>query len=372
MKWLFWVSVGVVAYAYAGYPLLLYLRSRWLVRPVHAAPGEPSVSIVVAVRNEAATIAAKLQNLSQLRYPENRVEMIVVSDGSTDATPSILNSLERNRLQVIVCRENIGKSEALNRAVAEAKGEIVMFTDARQTLEPEALVHLVENFADPTVGCVSGELLLEDAKDPKALRGAGLYWKLEKQIRKWEGDSGSVVGATGAIYAVRRELIRPLPPGTILDDVYIPLVVVRQGFRVVFEPRARAWDRPPANARLEFRRKVRTLTGNYQLLQLAPWLLTRENPLRFQFLSHKIVRLVVPFALASAFVSSLILAGPVYRLAAGLQVLLYASAVLALIPARLGSVSRVANVALTFVVLNAAAVVALVNFLTGKKEVWVR
>ena len=372
MKWLFWISVAVVVYTYAGYPLLLSLRARWAARRVGAVPSEPSVTLVMAVRNEAGVIRAKFENLSQLRYPQDRIEILVVSDGSTDETAAILSSLAVDRLRVIVCQENVGKAEALNRAIAQATGEIVVFTDARQMLEPDALRHLVADFGDPHVGCVSGDLLLGEVEDRNSLRGAGLYWKLEKRIRQWEGDAGSVVGATGALYAVRRELVCRLPQGTILDDVYIPLEVVRQGRRVVFEPKARVWDLPPGEPRLEFRRKVRTLTGNYQLLQLAPWLLTRENPVRFQFVSHKILRLIVAFALLGALASSLVLTAPMYRIAAGLQVLLYASAALALVPARLGGLSRLANVTLAFVVLNAAAVLALVNFLTGKKEVWAR
>jgi cellulose synthase/poly-beta-1,6-N-acetylglucosamine synthase-like glycosyltransferase len=372
MKWAFWISVCVVAYTYAGYPLLLYLRSCWAKRPVSTAQIEPTVSVVLALRNEASTVASKLHNMSLLSYPVERFEIIVVSDGSTDETAEILLSLANERTTVICCPEHVGKAEALNLAIARSRGEIVVFTDARQRLECDALRHLVANFNDPTVGCVSGELLLEEVDVPGSLRAAGLYWKFEKKIRQWESNSGSVVGATGAFYAVRRELLRPLPQGTILDDVYTPLQVVRQGHRVIFEHAARAWDQPPSGPAREFQRKVRTLTGNYQLLQLAPWLLTLENPILFKFLSHKMLRLIVPFALVGALICSLAIAEPFYQLSAVLQILLYGSAVLTLIPVRLRGLGRIANLSLTIVLLNAAAVLALVNFLTGKKEVWVR
>jgi poly-beta-1,6-N-acetyl-D-glucosamine synthase len=368
----FWLSVGVITYTFVGYSVWLCLRARWFPRPVRAAAIFPRVSVVMAVCNEAEFLPSKLRNLHGQKYPADRKEIIVASDGSTDATNEILCSQASDSLRVIVLDRRRGKAQALNQAIQAARGEIVVFTDARQSLEPEALGRLVENFSDAEVGGVSGELLLGRPDDPKALRGAGLYWTLEKKIRQWEGLTGSVVGATGALYAVRRELLRELPAGTILDDVYLPMEVVRQGRRVVFEPRAQAWDVPPGGAGVEFRRKVRTLTGNYQLLQLAPWLLTRENPLRFEFVSHKMFRLLVPFALAGALISSLALGGPFYRTVATLQILFYASALFALVPARLGGLGRVANVTLAFVVLNTAAVVALGNFLTRKKEVWAR
>lgn len=341
-------------------------------RPVSAAQIQPTISLVLAVHNESSTIAEKLNNLSQLSYPSELIEMIIVSDGSTDGTAELLSPVANKRMIVISCPQHVGKAEALNRAMNTARGEIVVFTDARQRLERDALRHLIANFHDSTVGCVSGELLLEQAESSGSLHAAGLYWEYEKKIRQWESNSGSVVGATGAFYAVRRELVCRLPPGTILDDVYLPLQVARQGRRVVFEQAARAWDRPPADPGREFQRKVRTLTGNYQLLQLAPWLLSSENPLLFRFLSHKILRLIVPFALVGVLFCSLASDEPFYRAVAGLQLVLYTSAVLALLPVRLKGLGRLANISLTILLLNAAAVVALVNFITGKKEVWVR
>jgi len=230
----------------------------------------------------------------------------------------------------------------------------------------------MENFSEPTVGCVSGELMLGDAASGEAEEGMGIYWRVEKTIRELESASGSVVGATGALYAARRALLVPLPPDTILDDVFLPLHVARQGARVVFDGRARAWDNPDLGAGREFRRKVRTLTGNYQLLQIAPWSLGGGNPLRFRFISHKLLRLLVPFALAVTLVASLAVPEPLYRLALVCQLFFYGLSLLALTGAQLGPLARVANAALTLIVLNTAAVVAFANFLTGRKEVWVR
>jgi cellulose synthase/poly-beta-1,6-N-acetylglucosamine synthase-like glycosyltransferase len=371
MTWLFWACLVMVVFTYAGYPLWLKVRSRWRARPLRAAPCEPSVSFVIAARNEAAALPGKLRTLEQLDYPRERVEVVVVSDGSTDPTADFLQAESNHRLRAVPLPRPMGKAAALNQGVQVARGEIVVFTDARQWIEPQSLRHLVANFSDPEVGGVSGELLLaEPGRNPSA-DGVGLYWQLEKRIRQLESDTGSTVGATGAFYAVRRELIPTLPAGTILDDVYIPMHVVRQGFRVVFEPQARAWD-APAPTRREFRRKVRTLTGNYQLVQLAPWLLSAANPLRFEFICHKLLRLLVPFALLGIVLSSILLKGVMYETALLLQLLFYGLAPVAVLRPKWSVLGRPANAALAFLVLNTAAVVALLNFVTGKKEVWVR
>lgn len=203
-------------------------------------------------------------------------------------------------------------------------------------------------------------------------KGMGLYWRIEKTIRELEAASGSVVGATGALYAVRRRLVVPLPPETILDDVYLPMHVARQGGRVVFDDRARAWDSPNLGGKREFGRKVRTLSGNYQLLQLAPWLLTATNPIRFEFVSHKLLRLVVPFALLATLGASLLLSQPIYRIALALQLTFYLLSVLSIVRLSRGPLARAADAALTFVLLNTAAMVAFANFVTGRKAVWIR
>jgi hypothetical protein len=198
----------------------------------------------------------------------------------------------------------------------------------------------------------------------------GLYWLIEKRVREGEAAIGSVVGATGAIYAARTELVVEVPPGTILDDVFIPMNVARQGFRVVFDGRARAWDNPDLGAEREFRRKVRTLTGNYQLLQLAPWLLGRDNPLRFEFISHKLMRLVVPFALVATLLAAGFLGRPFYRVAFWAQLGFYGLAALGWTRWKLGPLSRLSEVAYTFAALNLAAAFAFANFVTGQKAVW--
>jgi cellulose synthase/poly-beta-1,6-N-acetylglucosamine synthase-like glycosyltransferase len=374
MKWVFWLAAGLVAYTYVGYACWLRLRMLWRFRPVQRGSSMPLVSIAMVVRNEEQTLEAKLQNLLGLDYPAHRCQIIVISDGSTDRTEEILRAYAHDsRVHIVLNQLAQGKASGLNDAMELAQGEIVVFTDARQPLERGAVRLLVENFADPDVGCASGELMLGDATNGESGQGLSLYWRIEKQVRKLEAASGSVVGATGALYAVRHELLAQVPPGTILDDVYLPMQVVRQGKRVVLDTRARAWDHPNLGAGREFSRKVRTLSGNYQLLQLAPWLLSSCNPIRFEFVSHKLLRLAVPFALAALLAASFWLRGPFYRVTLILQLVFYALSVLAL--SRLvkgGVLARFADAAGTFVLLNGAAVVALANFVAGRRAAWTR
>jgi biofilm PGA synthesis N-glycosyltransferase PgaC len=374
MTWVFWVSACLLAYTYLGYAAWLWLQALLFPWPVMRMRQELPISIVMVVRNEQRVLEDKLRNLLTLDYPPERCQIVIVSDGSTDRTEEILREhLGNPRVQVVMNQLSRGKASGLNDAFNLAHGDLVIFTDARQKIEPGALRVLAESFADPNVGCVSGELMLGDLDSGETARGMGLYWRIEKKIRELEAASGSVVGATGALYAVRRELLTAVPEGTILDDVYIPLQVVKQGKRVVFEPRARAWDSPDLGSGLEFARKVRTLSGNYQLVQLMPWVLTGQNPVLLRFVSHKLLRLVAPFALAAMFVASLWLKAPVYRIALILQLAFYGLGVVAL--ARLlkrGPVARAADAAATFVLLNTAAVVAFANFVSGRKAAWSR
>jgi cellulose synthase/poly-beta-1,6-N-acetylglucosamine synthase-like glycosyltransferase len=374
MKWVFWVSAMMIAYAYVGYPLLLWVRSWWSPRPVMRGTATPAVSAVMVVRNEEAVIGQKLRNLLTLEYPPEQLEVVVVSDGSTDGTVALLAEFQKNdsRVRTVVKAESRGKAAGLNDAIAAARGDVLLFTDARQPIEPEALRLLIENFSDPEVGAASGELMLGDPASGETGRGMGLYWRIEKKIRELESASGSVAGATGAIYCARRELLDPLPEGTILDDVLLPMQVVRRGSRVIFDSRARAWDSPDLGSSREFARKVRTLSGNYQLLQLAPWLLGSANAIRFEFISHKLSRLVVPFALVALLVASLFLSAPFYRIALFAQLAFYGLSLVALGGMKIGPLSRIADPARTFVVLNSAAMVAFVNFVTGRKAVWIR
>lgn len=373
MRVVFWISASLIAYTYVGYMAWLALRRRWRSLPVQRESYTPSVTAVLVVHNEADRISERLDNILASNYPEAQFEIVVVSDGSTDNTGEILEKWSRQpRVSSVSNAVARGKAAGLNDAFARARGEIVFFTDVRQKLEPDCLQLLMQNFADPEVGCASGELMLGDPDSGEASRGVGLYWRIEKRIRELESLSGSVIGATGAVYAVRRRLLTAIPAGTILDDVYIPMQVVRQGKRVIFDSRAHAWDVADQGTRREFARKVRTLSGNYQLLQLLPWLLSGTNPVRFELISHKLLRLLVPLALLGTLASCMFLPAPFYRFVLLVQITFYALSLLAPTKLRLGTLTRAADAAFTFVVLNTAAFVAFLNFISGRKAVWTR
>lgn len=311
METLFWASVLLVAYVYAGYPLILALWSRAAGRPIEPPPARgghphPSVSVVVAARNEARRLPDRISNLLAQVYP-HPIEIIVVSDGSTDGTADALSPFA-DRVHFIELPGG-GKPQALNAGVAAAKGEVVVFADARQRFAPDAILALVANFSDHRVGAVTGELMLDCQSDSTIADGVGLYWTYEKWLRRHESRVWSTLGATGAIYAMRRSLWRPLPVETLLDDVLAPMRVVLEGKRVIFEERARAFDRVAADGAAESRRKTRTLAGNYQILALEPRLLIPlVNPVWLQYTSHKLGRLIVPWALVATLLSSVFLA----------------------------------------------------------------
>jgi biofilm PGA synthesis N-glycosyltransferase PgaC len=371
--WAFWIAVGLIVYTYAGYVVWLQLRAWLRPRVVKRAANEPMVSVLMVVRNEEAALRGKLENLLKLDYPAELCQIVVVSDGSTDGTENILREYAGNpRIHVVLNQLSRGKAAGLNDGMAMVQGDIVLFTDARQYIESDALRLLMESFVDPKVGAVSGELMLGDPRKGESYRGMGLYWQVEKRIRELESAGGSVVGATGALYAVRRELVVEVPADTLIDDVYTPMHVVRQGARVLFDPRAKAWDIPNLGEQREFRRKVRTLTGNYQLLQLSPWLLGVGNPIWFEFVSHKLMRLLAPFLLLIALITSWFLPGDFYRTLFWMQVAAYGLSVLGWMRLKLGPFSRLTNAAYIFAALNVAALLAFGNFVTRRKEIWVQ
>lgn len=374
MTALFWISALVVGYVYVGYPGLLALWARVVDRRPRttAIPDGrwPSISIIIAARNEARRLPARVANLLDQAYP-GACEIIVVSDGSTDAPTAALAQFGP-AVRVIEVPAG-GKPLALNAGVAASSGEVLVFADARQRFAPGAVTALVSNFSDPRVGGATGELLL-DCEEASAIEtsvgeGIGLYWKYEKWMRRNESRVWSTLGATGAIYALRRRCWTPLPAGTLLDDVLAPMRAVLAGSRIVFDERAIAYDKASTDAKAESRRKTRTLAGNYQILAQEPRLLLPfVNPVWLQYVSHKIGRLVVPWALIGVFVSSLALA----RQNSLFAVPLFAQGVfygLALAGAFVQHGARYGRIAFTFVMMNVSAVAGIAALRRGR-QVW--
>lgn len=365
MVLLFWFALLLIVYTYIGYPIIIWILQRIKPLTIDKSSYYHHVSVVIAAHNEESSIKLRLSNLLAQDYPHEHLEIIVVSDGSSDRTIANAEVFASERLFVHALENNVGKAMALNHGVKLAKGELIVFTDARQEFQPDAINKLVANFGDETVGCVSGELHFFENSASKIEAEMGAYWRYEKFIRRSESACGSVVGATGCIYAIRRELYQSLPPGTILDDVLTPMNIARKGKRVLFETQAVAHDIISQNAAQEWRRKVRTLAGNWQLFSLAPWiLLPWENQLWWRFVSHKLLRLLVPFAMAILFISSLLLPGNFFLLLSLMQLVFYGIAFAGFLLPATRSI-RVVNLSYFFIVMNVAVVAGFWKWLTG-------
>ncbi len=338
---LFLTGAAFLLYVLFGYPLLLAVRARLRAQPVRKAQEWKTVSVLLAVKNGEKFLRAKLQSIFALDYPRELLQVFVISDGSEDATDAIAAEFAN----VLLLRLPAGgKALALNAGIAKASGEILFFTDVRQPLAADSLRQLVSCFADPRVGAASGELIILDGKT-HGEASVGLYWRYEKWIRNRLSQIDSVMGATGCIYAMRRELATALPAGTLVDDMYLPLAAFFRGYRVIFDSSAKAFDYPtPLDA--EFRRKVRTQAGVYQVIGAYPALLGPGNRMWIDFVSHKLGRLLLPYACLLMAVSSFWLPAPWRTIALAGQGLFYA---LALVNSRVTSPIR------TFVVLMAAA-----------------
>jgi glycosyltransferase involved in cell wall biosynthesis len=364
----FLCSVAFCAYTLFGYPLLLGLLARRRARPVRKAPWRATVSIVLPVYNGERWMAAKLESIRALEYPAELVEILVVSDGSTDGTETIVQRFaSRSKLVYLALRRG-GKAAALNAAMAKAGGEILFFTDVRQQLDAGSLANLVACFADPQVGVASGELVIREGTGVEEA-SVGLYWKYEKWIRKQLSRVDSVLGATGCIYAMRRELAMPLPEGTLNDDMYLPLGAFFRGYRVILDDSALAFDYPTALAS-EFRRKVRTLAGVYQIVGAYPALLGPRNRMWIHFFSHKLARLLMPWAMIAAAIASFGLPTPWKVWAIGVQCCAY---LLALsdpwLPASF-PLKRLTSPVRTFAVLMAASLCALAIVFVPARVLW--
>ncbi|MFK8082524.1 MAG: glycosyltransferase family 2 protein [Granulosicoccus sp.] len=377
MIWIFIVAFSFVLYTYAVFPVFLYMRAKGtplpVPLPISADNPLPTVSIVIAARNERLSLPAKLASLEELDYPSDKIEWIVVSDGSDDGTGEFLRNefagyANRTCIQY---EQSRGKCGALNIGVANATGDIILFMDARQIISPNAALALVPYLADHSIGAATGELVLSEDSSLEAAN-FGLYWRYEKWIRENETRLYSTTGVTGALYAIRREDFIPNIRGTLLDDFETPISLLKQGKRTLYVPGAYAFDKANDDLSLEFRRKVRNLAGNWQSFMKNRWLfLPGKNPVWAQFLSHKLFRLLVPFAMIISFASALFGAftGSFFlqcMLAGQLALYAIAGASFAGLP---GTSNKLVNFFKVFLQLNAAALVATLRFFTSSSAI---
>ncbi len=369
IKFIFWFSFVTIFYAYVGYPVLMSVFASFRKRKVLPELSKyPKVSIIIPVFNEEDVIQKKIENCLEFDYPREKMEILIGSDGSTDRTNDILEGFRNKGIKYLLSYQRHGKPYTINKLVEVSRGEILFFTDARQIIQKDAIIKLVKNFQDAKIGCVSGELIYrEDASITR--RGVGAYWEYEKYIREKESNFYSMIGATGAIYACRKDLFEALPEDIILDDLYTPFMAVRKGYRAIFEREAKAYDITAETPRDEYRRKIRTLAGNYQIFFKLPTMLNPfKSKLAFQIISHKLLRLLVPFFMITLFLSSLTLSGELfYNIFFIVQSVFYLMALVEALFRR--RIKRIFGVPYLFCLLNFSALIGLRDFLFNRIDV---
>jgi len=374
----FWGCIGLTVYTYFGYPLVLSL---WAVFkradagsavPAGAETGQPRVSLIIPAYNEETVIGRKIQNTLELDYPSDRLEIVVVSDGSNDATERVAREAAGERIRLVFREDHQGKTACLNAVLPDLTGQIVVFTDANAFFLRDALARLVMHFRNPRVGCVMGELQYRNEGSLNAALGEGLYWRYENFIKERESVLGSTIVGNGAIYALRRGLCLPLPL-EVEADVANPLLALRAGYRVIFDRSARCWERAAGTVREEFGRKTRIITNQiatylYGFRQLAPM----PGGALFQIFSHKMLRWLVPFFLAGiALASAAETDGTgLWGWGLGLQGIFYSMALVGWGLETGGrAVPRLLFVPYYFCAVNAASIKGILDFALGRRRV---
>ncbi len=375
MRSLLAVSVGLITYVFAGYPAIIAALARMRPRVVAADSGHaPRVSLIIAAHNESAVIDEKLRNVAALDYPKDQLEVIVAADGSDDDTAE--RAARHPGVLVLHRPERLGKLAAINRAVDASTGAVLVFSDANNLYSADSLRELVAPLADPSVGLVSGRKVIEDPNGRELDRAEGLYWRYESAIKRWESTIGSVIGAPGEILAFRRNAYRTPQPGMLTEDFVQAMLVAADGWRVVYAPRARSMERASATIEDEATRRSRLIVGRSQAVAaLLPDLVRRHPMLAWQFVSHKGLRPVVPWALVSAAGSNLSLASqrPWARWLLAIQALFYASAFIGWQRERSGRRSRWTYLPFYFCRMNFATLQGLADFARGRRQAtWTR
>jgi len=369
---LFFIAIFFIFYIYAGYPLLALLLGAIIDRRVAYAANLPVITILIAAYNEEDAIEATVRNKLALDYPQDRLEVIVISDGSSDRTDTIVLAIADPRLRLIRQEPRAGKTSALNLAVPQAKGEIIVFSDANSIYAPETIRLLAAAFADPAVGYVTGRMIYADPDGTPIGKGCSAYMRYENMLRDIETRLGSVVGVDGGIDAVRTALYRPMKADQ-LPDFVLPLKVVEQGYRVVFEPRALLWENSLKEAADEYKMRVRvSLRAFWAIYDMRTLLLPWGNPLfAWQLWSHKVMRYLCFIPLGIAFGTNAMLFGTnlFFSIFFLVQTAAYLTALLAPLLERSGISNSLSSFARYFLLLNVASAHAFCKFLTGKKQV---
>jgi len=354
MRFIFWLSMAIVFYTYIGYPLLLVLLSKIKRKETEHELIMPHVSIIIAAYNEQRSIEQKLQTCLALDYDKEKLEIIVASDGSTDNTVQIAQQYAEKGVKVFDYQPNRGKISILNDTVPQARGEIVVFSDASCMLEPDSIKNLVAHFADPGIGCVSGVYKVMNKEEAALGKSEDIYWKYETFIKVKEAEIGALLGAHGSLYAIRKKLYPPLKPGTINDDYIIPVRIIQQGYRMGYEPNAVAYEE--AQEMGGFSRRIRIMAGNYQqMLEIKGFFRPVQFVPLFGFLSHKFGRVVVPFFMVMLLISNVfLLEFPAYRSVWYIQLAFYGTAVLGVMIRQMNIKLKILQLPFYFCMINLA------------------
>lgn len=373
MKIALWLSLFIVVYTFVGYGILLYIIIR-IKRIVKGKPIEPAIdtatlptcTLVVAAYNEEGFITEKIADTLKLKYPPGKLKLLFIADGSTDRTPEIISEYPQIRLMHQAAR--MGKIAAIHRAMETVDTEITVFTDANTFLNADSLINICKHYADPTVGAVAGEKRVHIAENADASSaGEGFYWKYESALKKWDSELYSVVGAAGELFSVRTHLYKPVYPDTILDDFMISMLIAKQGYRIIYEPKAYATETASANVSEELKRKVRIAAGGIQsIIRLKSLLNPFASILCFQYVSHRVLRwTVTPFFLILAFVLNVFIAlqgEAFYQLLLVAQVLFYLMAFLGFIMEKRELRIKILFIPYYFCVMNYAVLAGIIRY----------
>lgn len=375
IKILFWIALSLIAYAYFLYPLILFGLKRFIRITFTKSSELSGVSVIVSAYNEESIIESRIKNLLEVDYPKKSLQIIIASDGSNDKTNEIVRKYTSKGITLAPYRVRRGKTEVLNRTIKKARNEIIVLSDANTFFKRDALRKLVRNFGDKRVGCVCGELKFKNAETNKVGDMEGFYWKYEVFLKKMEGRRGSLLGANGGIYAIKKELFEPLPCNTIIDDFVIPMRILDKRYKVLYEPEAIAYEETAKGVIQEMARRIRIGAGDFQSL-IFTWKLL--NPLRgfsaYSFWSHKVIRWFAPFLLVGALFFNAFLVGEPFYLVLFLgQMAFYLTALIG----RLLSVTdihiKIFGFSYYFVSMNIALLLGFFRFLTGTQSVmWER
>jgi biofilm PGA synthesis N-glycosyltransferase PgaC len=374
LKSMFWASIALVVYAYAGYGACVALLARVRPKPPRAGTHLPSVSFVIPCHNEAGYIREKIEDTFALDYPRDQLEIIVVADGCVDETEQIVAGYADQGVRCLVQPVRSGKEAAMQLAARQSTGEILVFTDANAHLNADALRLMVRWFADPTVGCVAGEKRVTSPAAADGQSGEGAYWRYESLLKRLDSQVGSTMGGTGELIALRASLMSFQDTDNIIEDFVLTMRVVEAGFRVVYEPAAVAEEDEPTRVEDQFERRARIAAGGFQAIgRLGPLLDPRRGIVSWQYLSHRVLRwALVPFLLPAILMLNSVLArnNPVYRMLLSLQGAFYVAALLGWLrrDTRLGRLPFL-YFPFYFCTANVAAIVGAVRLVTKRQTV---